>query len=190
MKEKLFGLTAVMTLLLSSGVVLARDRSRYSCGSFGCFGYIELCDKDTTTWQCKSGWGNPSGSVQVQNYFANPFWGSGNLRLRIKGYRLPNGEYQITLNGPGGTPTDDLLASACPNPNSGAVWECGYWGSQGFYNIEMNAVARGGCLTVSKDYYDKLPPGHYEGVKIIIKHANNPWTAVLMEKSTPMEFFI
>lgn len=101
-------------------------------------GKIGLCSKDTTTWECTD---DVKGEVKYQLV-------GDKLYLDVKAGYLPCDDktYQLTLNGDGNNVdgSDDKLGSACPNPNTPApgyepAWECGTWGSEGFYNFEMEA---------------------------------------------------
>lgn len=162
---------------------------------------IDLCDKDEVEWECITGRHAPDGSIRYSVI-------GDKLYVEVRAFNLEGTGFQLTLNGAGDTVADDLLASACPDPNGADPWVCGYWGNQGFYNFEMNEnrlrIRRRSVSYKNEDgfwVYDQrdmarfrhryevtLPEGIYEGVKFIVKDATT-FDAVLME-THPMNFVI
>jgi len=107
-------------------------------------------------------------------------------------------EYQVAIEGPGGTPTDTLLAGACQSPNqlvpcgtNGLCWECGWWGNKGFYNFYIGKLGslRKTLVTLDDHYNINLSTGEYKDVLFLIKDNGPPWGHPL-EASTRISFRI
>jgi len=94
---------------------------------------------------------------------------------------VPNGKYQITLNGPGTcTATDDALVALGSNAFQSGYWNngtglestCGTPG-EGVYNMDLVAdhytfiADESGAFTHNFDF--ALPVGSYSGVKVLVK---------------------
>ncbi len=159
---------------------------------------VPLCTKDTTSWECIEG---PKGTVKYAVY--GPV-----LKIEVFLYGLdPNAYYQIALNGREGVDGNEVIAKNCPKPNQAAdeftkAWECGMWGTEGFWNFEMVAKPDASGFFY-KEY--QLPLGdivfddilHFgPGIGIIVKYAGEdphtyegPWTPAMMENAI-VEFWV
>jgi len=181
--KKAIAIVLGLLLILSLTTVMAYSANKKKI--------VRLCEKDTTTWQCQKGikgWElTDQGGRRPVKYY------NGYVRYQEQGEMLnlflsTNGldqerEYQVALVGQGGTPTDNLLANACPNPNQGFPWVCGYWGNQGFYNFYIGTL--GDIRKTRNLMYDAfnvaLPAGEYTGVKFLVKQNEAPWATYLFE---------
>lgn len=116
---------------------------------------------------------------------------------------VPNGKYQITLNGPGiCTTTDNNLAG---NGASTNLFEQGYWdgvgpnlsntcqwAGQGVYNMALiddwYTVIADGSGNINYSFNLALPSGTYTGVKVLVKKMldthESPWVDTTTEYTT------
>ncbi|MFH1510530.1 MAG: hypothetical protein ABIF10_02470 [Candidatus Woesearchaeota archaeon] len=135
---------------------------------------IELCQRsEEKTGDCLVG-DAPYGQVTYTKHGKK-------LIVAVDFYQLnPAHTYQFALEGTAGKDGNSNLAVACPSPNTGAVWECGYWpfpqvpSSLGFYNFEMS-VAPDSTGQMHETYVTDLPIGHYADIKFLVKDNDNGW---------------
>jgi hypothetical protein len=132
----------VLAALLAVGLVTAAGY--FTLATLDQKGRVGLTAKDSTTWEPVPG---------ADGYVKYALTGQGELWLSVHvcGEMLEKDMfYQLTLNGFGGTDTDQSLASACDNPDGVAdgfdhAYECGSWGDEGYYNFEMAVQAQPRC---------------------------------------------
>lgn len=176
----------LLGLLLTLSLVLAYSPDRTKI--------VKLCEKDTTTWECQKGLKEVV--ITPQRGRSAIQYADGYVRYKEQGTMLDlflstsnldrNRVYQVALVGQGGTPTDALLATACPNPNQGFPWVCGWWGNQGFYNFYIGKLGnlRNNNYVMHDQFNVVLPAGTYEGVKFLVKQNESPWATYLFETET------
>lgn len=102
------------------------------------------------------------------------------LLIHVKLWNLKPGKgYQLTLQGRTGDYSSDVfddLFAHCGSPGPGytLAWECGDLGDGGFWNFEMNAVAKDDG-TYEYTYILGLPEGFYDaGVGFLVKEEDDP----------------
>lgn len=181
-------IVSLFCTLLLSGVPAMAILPMYSSNGQ----VIPLCYKDeSTSWQCDDTKSQEGWVLVYQNRARNTAY----LTVVLKGLN-PKMKYQMTLNGPGtGEAADVALSEMCKRPNEpkkgyDMAWECGSWGSEGFWNFEMKAKPNM-MGNIKKTYKLKFDEGDYGGLKFIVKEAGKkpkrytgPWTPVLMETET------
>jgi len=163
--------------------------------AFAYYRSVNLCQKDTTTWECLTGPDDPSG---ILTYVER----NGALEVSVSLSGLdPNSYYQLAFQGRTNGDGNNELATICDNPNAPAdgydfAWECGMWGTEGFWNFEMEALTDG-IGNYQKTYLLPMPLGHYGAnllqtaeIGFIVKEAGTdpetfagPWDPVMMEES-------
>ena len=86
----------------------------------------------------------------------------------------PNTEYQLKLHTKTG---DDRIDQACDFPETGAIWQCGDWGTEGFLVMAtVTSNAQGKVNYAVKE--DRLETGTYDGDnQFIITQNSNPWAS-------------
>lgn len=194
MKKEFVVTTFLIIVVIASLIVVSKpDRSILKIRTYG---RIDMCEKETVTWTCLRGREYPNGQFRYRFIGDKLYWS-------IYARKLNGGKmYQITLNGPGNTATDDFLyqkAISDLDPFSGGCWDgtsnrrdvtkCTDIGGEGFYNIEMNALtdARGN-IRIAKGTTN-MPEGLYKGVKILVKENFSPWQVRLFEEE-PIDFVV
>jgi hypothetical protein len=151
--------------------------------------FVQLCQRENEKiGDCFAGPNHPYGSIEYTKYGKQ-------LIIKVDLFGLnASRTYQLSLEGTAGEDGNDALAVACPNPNSGSPWQCGYWpfpkvgSSVGFHNFEMNAAPQANG-EYHKTYTVDLPDGHYQDIKFLVKDNQNNWFNVLRETKL-LEFWI
>lgn len=86
---------------------------------------------------------------------------------------VPGASYQLKLHSKAG---DTNVGEACGAPNSGAIWECGFWGTESFLVM----------ATVAADVYghiglgireSRLPVADYTQMQFIITEVGGAWSS-------------
>ena len=125
----------------------------------------------TDTWE--SIWPGAFGKVKYQ-IEGNRFVGL----ITVHGLK-PETEYVLAVNGPGGSATDDLIASAAQADNDyPSLWD-GWWDDEGYYDFASVTSNKGGNLEYK--FSATLPTGTYLWVKFLVKDTTIGWETILME---------
>jgi hypothetical protein len=150
------------------------------------FELMMIDDKNRTTWDAIDGC--PYGLV---GYYNN----SEELKGVVEVWGLDTTKnYQLSLNGYGGTYTDEVFSTICDYPAQNVnvtespwncsgcpnAWVCNNWTdpygvTQGFMNFEMCELTDA-CGHFCYEFNIALPSGTYENVKFLVKEAEPPWT--------------
>ncbi len=180
-KGVLTGLVLVLVILLSlSAPALAKPKSG-PAGDSG-VAHVLLVDK-TEDWE--SIWPGAFGKIKYQ-VEGEMFVGL----ITVHGLK-PETEYVLTINGQGGSPTDDLIASTAEVDDGYPSIYDGWWegedgelgteDDEGYYDFASVTSNKGGNLEYK--FSVALPTGSYSWVKFLVKDTTIEWETILMENA-------
>ena len=89
----------------------------------------------------------------------------------------PNTEYQLKLQS--NTGNEDILV--CDEPNTGAIWQCGNWGTVTF--LVLATVTSNVNGQIGTGITNDLPTGYYTEMQFLITQNTSPWGSAWTEEN-------
>lgn len=149
---------------------------------------VKLCYKDAdgadnnpaTTednWQCETN--NVYSNKTIRGFVRTETVNYGKYKalVSLDGMKA-NTDYQLKLNSYGAGFEANALANSCPAPSTGAAWQCGYWGTEGFLVVKTVTSNSNGQINTIIEH--PMMRGVFE-TKFLVAENQAPWATPLME---------